>query len=137
MNLKITKRKSLHMMKFIKKGDLWKVTLHVLLRIVQKFILNLRITLIVIESLKKILSTSNKKNLLPRADYWECDELRMILLGEIPERGIYWTKPGAVDHAQWVPFIMYYAKMFAFSSEAGYDKGKISKTEVLCKFYAL
>ena len=71
------------------------------------------------ESLKRMLSTSNKKNLLPRAGYRECVELVLILLGEIPERGLHWMKPGAVLHAQWIPNILYPAKMFAFSAHVG------------------
>ena len=39
--------------------------------------------------------------------------------------------PGAVYHAQWIPSILYPAKMFAFSAQTGYDKSMISKLEVL------
>ncbi|GBM17727.1 hypothetical protein AVEN_56041-1 [Araneus ventricosus] len=53
-----------------------------------------------IRSLKRILSTPNKKNFLPRADYRECAELMLILLGETPERGIQWLKPGTAHHAR-------------------------------------
>ena len=51
-----------------------------------------------IESLKTILSASNKKNLPPRADYPGCAELMLILLGGIPQREIHWMKPGEVNH---------------------------------------
>ena len=52
-----------------------------------------------IESLKRILSTLNKKNSLLRADYRDYAELMLILLGEIPVREIHWMKPEAVHHA--------------------------------------
>lgn len=90
-----------------------------------------------IQSLKRLLSTPNRKNLLPRADYRECAELMLILLGEPPERGIHWVKPGAAHHARWMPSILYPAKMLAFSAQAGYDKSMIDKLEALCKFNAL
>ncbi|GBM44749.1 hypothetical protein AVEN_83877-1 [Araneus ventricosus] len=61
----------------------------------------------------------------------------LILLGETPERGIHWLKAGTAHHSQWIPSILYPAKIFAFSAEAGYDKDMISKLEALCKFHAL
>lgn len=91
----------------------------------------------VISSLKKILSVPNKNNALPRADYRECAELMLLLLGEIPERGIKLSKPGAAHHARRMPAILYPVKMFAFSSQAGYDDEMICKLERLCKFNAL
>ncbi|GBM58074.1 hypothetical protein AVEN_77243-1 [Araneus ventricosus] len=60
-----------------------------------------------------------------------------ILLGETPERGINWLKPGTTHHARWMQSILSPAKMFAFSAQAGYDKDMISKLEALCKFNAL
>ena len=36
-----------------------------------------------------------------------------------------------------MPSILYPAKMFVFSAQAGYDKDMISKLEALCKFNAL
>ncbi|GBM85416.1 hypothetical protein AVEN_114591-1 [Araneus ventricosus] len=60
-----------------------------------------------------------------------------ILLGETPERGINWLKPGTTHHPRWMPSILYPAKMFAFSAQAGYNKDMISKLEALCKFNAL
>ncbi|GBO06605.1 hypothetical protein AVEN_59007-1 [Araneus ventricosus] len=89
------------------------------------------------QSLEIILSTPNRKNLLPRFDYRECAELMLILLGETPERGIHWLKPRAEHRTRWMPSILYPAKMFAFSAQAGYDKDMISKLEALCKFNAL
>ena len=90
-----------------------------------------------IRSLKRILSNKNRKNFLRRADYRECAELMLILLGERPERKTHWVKPGAAHHARWMPSILYPVKMLAFSSKAGYEQNMITKLEAICKFNAL
>jgi hypothetical protein len=86
----------------------------------------------VIKSLKTILV-----NKLPRDDYRECAELMLLLLGEKPPRGIHWLRPGACHNARWMPSVIYPAKMFAFSAQAGYDSNMVAKLESLCMFNAL
>jgi len=71
---------------------------------------------------EKILSVPGRKNSLPRDDYRECAELMLMILGTTPARGAHWLKPGAAHHAHWMPSILYPAKMFAFSTQAGYDR---------------
>ena len=61
----------------------------------------------VIHSLKRILTVPDKNNTLPRDDYRECAELMLLLLGETPERGVHWMRPGAAHHARWMPSILY------------------------------
>ena len=87
-----------------------------------------------IQALQRILSIPEY---LPRDDYRECAELMLILLGETPPRGKRWLKPGAVHQAGWMPSVLYPAKMYSFSTQAGYDKEMIDKLEALCKFNAL
>ena len=91
----------------------------------------------VINSLKQILSLPGKNNSVPRDDYRECGELMLMLLGTTPVRGAHWLKPGSAHHARWMPSILYPAKMFAFNTQAGYDRIKLEKSEALCKFNAL
>ena len=91
----------------------------------------------VIDSIKQILTVPGRKNSLPRDDYRECAELMLMLLGTTPVRGAHWLKPGATHHARWMPSILYPAKMFAFHTQAGYDRDMVEKLEALCKFNAL
>jgi len=90
-----------------------------------------------IDSLKQILSVPGRKNSLPRDDYRECAELLLMILGTTPSRGAHWLKPGAAHHARWMPSILYPAKIFACSTQAGYDRNIVEKLEALCKFNAL
>ena len=92
---------------------------------------------VVINSLKRILSVPDRKNSLPRDDYRECAELMLMILRETPERGSQWMHPGATHHARWMPSILFPAKMFAFSEQAGYDSSMIEKLEALCMFNSL
>ena len=91
----------------------------------------------VIASLKRILSVPDSKAALPRDDYRESAELMLILLGETPERGNHWMRPGAAHHARWMPSILYPAKMYAFSAQTAYDDNTIQKLERMNKFNAL
>lgn len=77
------------------------------------------------------------KKLFIRNDYQECAELMLILLGETPERGIHWLKPGACHHARWMSTVIYSAKMYLFSKQMMYDKEMVSKLEQICLFNAL
>ena len=57
---------------------------------------------------------SNKDH-FPRDDYRELAELTLLLLGEIPPRGVHWLKPGAFHLALWMANALYAAgKLFAF-----------------------
>ena len=86
----------------------------------------------VIHSLKRILTVPDKNNSLPRDDYRQRAALMLTLLGETPERGVHWLRPGAAHHAWWMPSILYPAKTFAFSAQAGYDKDMVAKLKSLC-----
>ena len=86
----------------------------------------------IIEVLKDILDSE-----LPRDDYRECAEVMCLLLGETTARGMHWFRPGAANYAGWMPAVLYPAKMFAFSSWAGYDSSMIRKLNSLCLFNAL
>jgi hypothetical protein len=90
-----------------------------------------------IQCLKRFLLTPGRNNILTRDDYRECAELMLMILGERPERGLRWLKPGAFHHARWMPSILYPAKMYAFSAQAGYDTNMVQKLEALCTFNAL
>ena len=65
------------------------------------------------------------------------NELMLVILGETPELGSHWLHPGATHHAGWMPSILYPAKMFAFSEQAGYDTSMVEKLEALCMFNSL
>lgn len=77
------------------------------------------------------------KKLLIRNDYQECAELMLVLLGETPDRGIHWQKPGACHHARWMSTVIYAAKMYLFNEQMGYDEEMVSKLEQICLFNAL
>jgi hypothetical protein len=80
---------------------------------------------------------SNHPGKLPRDDYRECAELTLILLGEVPPRGVHWMKPGAYHHARWMSTVIYAAKMYAFGNQLQYDQVKIDKLHRICLFNAL
>ena len=73
----------------------------------------------------EILTTENNKGDLPRADYKECAELMMILLGAIPPKGVRWYKPMGTHNARWMCTILYAAKIYAFSEQIDMDEGQL------------
>lgn len=90
---------------------------------------------------KKMEAIAVLKNFLqeasPRADYREVAELCLILLGEVPPRGIHWARPGAIHQARWMARNIYCMKMFMFSQELGYNKQTIVKLEKINTFLSL
>ena len=78
------------------------------------------------------------KDFLLRDDYKKCTELMSILLGEIPDRGVHWRKPGAFHHARWISSVIYAAKMYFFRDSMGYNEETTVKLRdvflmLLCK----
>jgi hypothetical protein len=60
----------------------------------------------------------------------------LVLLGEIPPRGLHWLQPGAFHHARWMSTILYSAKMYAFGKQL-YDQTKMDSLHRICLFNAL
>ena len=46
----------------------------------------------------------------------------LTLLGEVPDRGVHWCKPGAFHHARWMLSVIYAAKMYLFRDSIGYHE---------------
>jgi len=94
---------------------------------------------IVINFIRDRLSSSDDTaaDCLSRDDYRECAELMLILLGEVPPRGMHWLKPGAYHHARWMSTVLYSAKMFAFGEQLKYSKTKMENLRRVCMFNAM
>ena len=77
------------------------------------------------------------KDFLLRDNYKECTGLMLILLGEIPDRGVHWRKLGAFHHARWMSFVIYAAKMYLFRDSMGYNEETTLKLRDIYLFNAL
>ena len=74
---------------------------------------------------------------LPRADYREVAELTIIALGDIPPRGIHWSRPGAIHQARWMARNLYALKMFLFAENLNYDRQVNRKLQRIVTFLTL
>ncbi len=73
----------------------------------------------------------------PRADYKEMAELTVIVLGETPQRGIHWSRPGAIHQARGMVRNLYSMKMLMFCDQLEYDEETVTNLERLNIFLAL
>ena len=53
----------------------------------------------------------------PRDDYQEFLELTIIILGEVPKRGIHFVAPGALHRARWMAKAIYCLKIWLFRNQ--------------------
>jgi len=53
----------------------------------------------------------------PRDDYREFLELSIILIGEVPPRGVAFMAPGAMHHARWMAKVLYAMKIWLFRQQ--------------------
>ena len=90
----------------------------------------------VVKDLKTLLSDADGGS-FPRDDYRECAENTLLILGEIPPRGVHFLKPGAINQARWMACNIYAGKMFMFSNQLSYDAEMIMKLQRMNIFLSL
>lgn len=71
----------------------------------------------------------------------------MLIIASMPNRCLYfwsntckstqWIDTGTVNRGQWMPFILYPAKMFDFNAQVEYGKDMVGKLEKIYKFNEL
>ena len=69
--------------------------------------------------------------------YKECTELILLLLREVPDRGVHWRKPGAFHLARWMSSVIYAAKMYLFRDSMGYNEETTVKLREIHLFNGL
>ena len=61
----------------------------------------------------------------------------LILLDEVPPRGIHWLRPGAYHHARWMSAVLYSGKMYAFGEQLNYSQSRLENLRRFCMFNAM